>query len=72
MSSTLIDSDIYKDLFGTEAMRVIFSDNSYIDRCVTVEVALAKVQGNIGVIPKDAASTINKMAKPESINREDT
>ena len=69
MPSTLIDSKIYKDLFGTEAMRDIFSDDSYIDRCVRVEAALAKVQGNIGVIPKDAAKTIVKMATPKAIDR---
>ena len=69
MPSTLIDSKIYKDLFGTEAMRDIFSDDTYIDRCVRVEAALAKVQGNIGVIPKDAAKTIIKMATPKAIDR---
>ena len=69
MPSTLIDSKIYKDLFGTEAMRDIFSDDTYIDRCVRVEAALAKVQGNIGVIPKDAAKTIVKMATPKAIDR---
>jgi 3-carboxy-cis,cis-muconate cycloisomerase len=69
MPSTLIDSKIYKDLFGTEAMRAIFSDDSYIDRCVLVEATLAKVQGNIGVIPKDAAATITKMATPDAIDR---
>jgi len=69
MPSTLIDSKIYKDLFGTEAMRDIFSDDSYIDCCVRVEAALAKVQGNIGVIPKDAAKTIIKMATPKAIDR---
>jgi 3-carboxy-cis,cis-muconate cycloisomerase len=69
MPSTLIDSKIYKDLFGTEEMRDIFSDDSYIGRCVRVEAALAKVQGNIGVIPKDAAKTIIKMATPKAIDR---
>lgn len=70
MPSTLIDSDLYKDLFGTESMRVIFSDDSYVDRCVFVEAALAKVQGKIGVIPNDAALEIVKKAAPETINRE--
>jgi len=70
MPSTLIDSNIYKDLFGTEEMRNIFSDDSYVDRCVVVERALAKAQGTIGVIPKEAAEVIAQKATPEAIDRD--
>jgi 3-carboxy-cis,cis-muconate cycloisomerase len=69
MPSTLIDSIIYKDLFGTDAMRAIFSDDGYVDRCVSVEAALAKAQGNLGVIPKEAADDIVAKAIPRAIDR---
>jgi 3-carboxy-cis,cis-muconate cycloisomerase len=58
MASLVFDSDIYRDAFGTPEMRAIFSDESTISRQVAVEVALAKVQGRLGVIPKEAAAEI--------------
>ncbi|MEQ8195336.1 MAG: adenylosuccinate lyase family protein [Rhodospirillales bacterium] len=70
MPSTLIDSNLYKDLFGTEAMRAIFSDDGYIDRCVRIEAALAKAQGRLGVIPKAAAEDIAAKATLEAIDRQ--
>ena len=39
-SSTVIDSILFRDAFGTAAMREVFSDRALIDRYVEVEVAL--------------------------------
>lgn len=58
MPSTVFDSDIFRDAFGSEAMRAIFSDRALLQRYVEVEVALAKVQGALGLIPAEAAKTI--------------
>lgn len=58
MASTVFDSEIFRDAFGTEAMRAIFSDRALVQRYVEVEVALAKVQGALSLIPAEAASTI--------------
>ena len=55
MPSTVFDSVLFRDAFGTPAMRAIFSDERYIAQCTRVEVALARVQGKLGVIPADAA-----------------
>jgi 3-carboxy-cis,cis-muconate cycloisomerase len=58
MPSTVFDSSIFRDLFGTPAMRAIFSDEALAARYVEVEVALAKAQAHVGVIPRAAADAI--------------
>ena len=56
MASTVLDSSIFKDMFGTEAMRRVFSDENLLACYVRAEVALAIAQGRTGVIPaRDAA-----------------
>ncbi|RTL68928.1 MAG: 3-carboxy-cis,cis-muconate cycloisomerase [Hyphomicrobiales bacterium] len=58
MASLVFDSAIYRDAFGTPEMRDVFSDESTIARQVAVEIALARVQGRLGVIPAEAAADI--------------
>ena len=58
MPATVFDSDIFRDAFGSEAMRAIFDDRALVARCVEVEVVLAKVQGKLKLIPAAAAKTI--------------
>jgi 3-carboxy-cis,cis-muconate cycloisomerase len=62
MSSTVFDSALFKDMFGTAEMRQIFSDEGYLGRCMEVEAALARAQAGIGMIPADAAQRITAMA----------
>ncbi|MCW5693447.1 MAG: 3-carboxy-cis,cis-muconate cycloisomerase [Pseudolabrys sp.] len=57
-ASTVIDSILFRDAFGTAAMREVFSDRALIERYVEVEVALAQAEAKVGVIPKDAAAEI--------------
>lgn len=52
MPSTVFDSTIFRDAFGTPAMRGVFSDEALVARYVDVEVALAKAQARLGVIPE--------------------
>ena len=61
MPSTVFDSDIFRDAFGSAAMRAIFCDASTIARYVEVEVALAAAEAGVGVIPKDAAAAIKRL-----------
>lgn len=68
MPSTVFDSAIFRDMFGTPAMREIFSDEGVVARYVKVEVALAAAEARVGVIPKDAADTIRKKADPASLD----
>ena len=62
MASTVFDSELFRDMFGTEAMRAVFSDSGYLARCLEVEAALARAQGSIGMIPAAAAREITAKA----------
>ncbi len=57
-AATVFDSLLFRDAFGTQAMRDIFSDHALIDRYIEVEVALAKAEAECGVIPAEAAVDI--------------
>ena len=54
-STTVLDSILFRDAFGTPAMREVFSDFSLISRYAEVEIALAKAEARCGVIPAEAA-----------------
>jgi 3-carboxy-cis,cis-muconate cycloisomerase len=57
-TTTVIDSLLFRDAFGTAAMRDVFSDHSLIARYVQVEVALARAEAKCDVIPHEAAEAI--------------
>lgn len=56
--TTVLDSMLFRDAFGTPEMREVFSDLALVARYAEVEVALAKAEGRCGVIPQDAADQI--------------
>jgi 3-carboxy-cis,cis-muconate cycloisomerase len=58
MPSSLIDSAVFRDIFSTEAMRKAFSDENRVQKYLDFEAALARAQGRLGVIPKEAAEEI--------------
>ena len=68
MPSTVIDSQIHGSLFSTDEMRKIFSDESWVQKWLDTEAALATAQAELGVIPQDKAHIINKYAKAELID----
>lgn len=70
MASTVLDSEIFKDLFGTADMRRVFSDDNLLASYVRAEVALALAQGRTGVIPGDAAETIAREAPKVVFDRQ--
>ena len=70
MPSTVLDSDIFKDMFGTAEMRAVFSDENQLKCYVEAEVALAVAQGRLGVIPREAAEAIARLASSVSIDRD--
>ena len=59
MASTALDSVIHGSLFSTDEMRAIFSDRSWAQKWLDTEAALAKAQGELGVIPQEKADIIN-------------
>ena len=69
-ASTVIDSLLFRDAFGTATMREIFSDTALVARYVEVEVALAKAEARVGVIPADAAAEIARRADAGALDIE--
>ena len=63
MASHVIDSVLFKDLFGSEEMRQVFSDESLVQRWLDVEAALARAEARLGIIPKEAADEITRKAR---------
>lgn len=68
MPSTVFDSSVFKDAFGTPEMRNVFSDETAVALAVKVEVALARVQGRLGIIPAEAAEAIAQRADASAVH----
>ena len=62
MAIGILDSAIFADMFGTAAMRAVFGDHAFLERCTEVEAALARAQARLGIIPADAAAAISRAA----------
>jgi 3-carboxy-cis,cis-muconate cycloisomerase len=58
MPASLIDSAVFRDVFSTEAMRSVFSDENRVQKYLDFEAALARAQARLGIIPKEAAEEI--------------
>ncbi|MBU6284852.1 MAG: adenylosuccinate lyase family protein [Betaproteobacteria bacterium] len=69
-ASTVLDSMLFKDSFGTPAMRAVFSDQRAMQHCMDVEVALASAQAKCGVIPYEAAQAIAARCKLDTLDWE--
>ncbi|HKX94459.1 MAG TPA: adenylosuccinate lyase family protein [Methylibium sp.] len=68
MPATIIDSAIFGDIFSTQAMRRVWSDENRTAQYVAIESALAKVQGRLGLIPAEAAAEIIRVCRIENID----
>ena len=68
MSSLVINSKIWGEMFGTREMSDIFSDKKTIQYYLEVEAALARVQSRLGIIPKTCGLEISKVAKTDWID----
>jgi 3-carboxy-cis,cis-muconate cycloisomerase len=68
MAATVFDSAIFRDIFATPDMRQIFSERATVARYVEVEVALARVEGRLGLIPQEAADAIERRASAKEID----
>jgi 3-carboxy-cis,cis-muconate cycloisomerase len=58
MPASLIDSAVFRDIFSTEAMRSVFSDENRVQKYLDFEAALARAQARLGIIPTEAAEEI--------------
>ena len=68
MGSTVFDSSLFRDMFGTAEMRDVFSDETLVGRYLEAEAALARAQARMGVIPADAAKAIDAAARSIKID----
>ncbi|MEQ9926614.1 adenylosuccinate lyase [Pectobacterium brasiliense] len=68
MASSMIDSELFKDYFGTADMRQVFSDENQIQKWMDCEAALARVEARLGIIPSTAAEEISRKAHVSQIN----
>ncbi|PWC14648.1 adenylosuccinate lyase [Brenneria corticis] len=71
MASHLIDFLLIGNNFGTPEMRGVWSEHNRLTKQVAVEVALALAEGELGVIPQEAAQTIAEKADAGALNVED-
>lgn len=58
MASHVIDYLIIGDNFSTAEMRQVWSEQNRLEQQVAVEIALAEAEGELGVIPAEAAEII--------------
>lgn len=68
MASHMIDFLTLGNNFGTPEMREVWSEENRLRQHVEVEVALAQAEGELGVIPLEAAEKIAERANAESID----
>lgn len=62
MPAHVIDSDFFKDLFGTPAMRQVWDDQTLLQKWLDYEAALARAQARLAMIPQAAANEITRQA----------
>lgn len=63
MPASPADSSLYRALFGDDETARLFSDAAEIRAILLVEGALARVQGQLGLIPASAAATIDRLSR---------
>jgi 3-carboxy-cis,cis-muconate cycloisomerase len=59
---------LFGELYGTAAMRELFSPRHRVAAMLRFEVALARAEASCGVIPQDAADAIAAAADPDRID----
>ena len=68
MASMMEDSRVLGFLFGTDEMRAVWSEKNWVQKWLDTEAALARAQGELGVIPRETADVIVSHARAEEID----
>jgi 3-carboxy-cis,cis-muconate cycloisomerase len=68
MPSTIVDSAIFGNIFSTDAMRAVWSDENRTQKYLDIEAALARVQARLEIIPQEAADEIVKNCTLDKID----
>jgi 3-carboxy-cis,cis-muconate cycloisomerase len=61
-------SELFGELYGTSAMRAAFAPRARLRAMLAVEVALARAEARVGVIPADAAAAITAAADVDRLD----
>jgi 3-carboxy-cis,cis-muconate cycloisomerase len=67
----IIDSRLFRDLYGSAEMRAVFADEAVVARWLEVEAALARAEAKLGLIPPSAAETISRCALQAKLDLND-
>lgn len=70
MSVNPVDSEIFGPLWGTAQMRALFSDAARLQLMLDVEVALARAEARLGLVPPPVAEAITAAARVENVRIE--
>jgi 3-carboxy-cis,cis-muconate cycloisomerase len=70
MSVHPADSEIFGALWGTDEMRALFSDATYLQLMLDVEAALARAEARLGLVPPEVAEAITRAARVENLRIE--
>jgi len=65
LGSHIIDSELFGDQYSSAEMREVFSLESTLGGWIQVEIALAKAEAELGIIPEEAAREIERRGKVE-------
>jgi 3-carboxy-cis,cis-muconate cycloisomerase len=60
MPVSAYDSRVFRNLFGKQEIRDLFSDEAYVKWMVEVEAALARAQSKTGVIPPEVGDALTQ------------
>lgn len=66
--TTVIDSNIFGNVFSTPEIAAIWSDKERTSRYLQFEAGLAKAQAKLGIIPENAADEIVKHCRVEEMD----
>jgi 3-carboxy-cis,cis-muconate cycloisomerase len=69
--ASMIDSPLFGDLFSTEEMRKLFSDETTVQKWLDVEAALARAEAKLGIIKQEHADEITHKARVELLDMEE-
>ncbi len=68
MASFVIDSELFRDQYGTPEMRAVFSDEQLVQNWLDAWAALAEAEKELGIVPEEAAAHIKEMAKWQNMD----
>lgn len=63
--STTLDSELLRDLYGTDELRALVGTRALVQSWLDVEAALAAAEAEVGVVPAEAAERIAEECRAE-------